>query len=377
MKPLAPYLVAVALSSLMPLTVVAEERAPATTTPSPDAFVCTQVMGVSVTGDWFGAGFEDGIDGGRWQALWRSHAFVDLWADPASDLWAMKPQSPCAQRSDNPDRVIFTGVNWEYKTREAWQEKLAAVVETIRTKYPGVRRIDLLTMLRGPDNRTCGSEMTVVAALRRRSRRGRGFAVSGPGLRRTPGRGPKLRRLHQGRSALHRLRHVGGRAALPGRASSALSRGNLHPALGRALCSRRSTRSVLEPQRRGPDDRPGRARPGPLRGGSATSVAAPRRQLGRRAIPGHHPSAAPAPVREPARPHPRLRRLRVAARPRVGRRLDHPRHRVGSALLGFAQEHRASTAVAQLRQRLALTVQALRDGAVPRPWPPATSCPAT
>jgi P-type Mg2+ transporter len=37
---------------------------------------------------------------------------------------------------------------------------------------------------------------------------------------------------------------------------------------------------------------------------------------------------------------------------------------VGSALLGFAQEHRASAAVAQLRQRLALTVQTLRDGGV-------------
>jgi hypothetical protein len=126
-------------------------------------FECTQIMGVSVTGDWFGAGFEDGIDGSRWQALWRSHAFVELWADPASDLWAEKPQSPCARRSDNPDRVIFTGVNWEYKTREAWQAKLSAVVDTIRVKYPGVKRIDLLTMLRGPGNRTCGSEMTVVA----------------------------------------------------------------------------------------------------------------------------------------------------------------------------------------------------------------------
>jgi Mg2+-importing ATPase len=36
----------------------------------------------------------------------------------------------------------------------------------------------------------------------------------------------------------------------------------------------------------------------------------------------------------------------------------------GSALLGFAQEYRASAAVAQLRQRLDLTVQAFRDGAV-------------
>jgi len=36
---------------------------------------------------------------------------------------------------------------------------------------------------------------------------------------------------------------------------------------------------------------------------------------------------------------------------------------LGSALLGFSQEYRASTAVAALRKRLALTVQVLRDGA--------------
>ena len=37
---------------------------------------------------------------------------------------------------------------------------------------------------------------------------------------------------------------------------------------------------------------------------------------------------------------------------------------IGSALLGFTQEYRASAAVAALRQRLALTVRVLRDGAV-------------
>jgi P-type Mg2+ transporter len=36
---------------------------------------------------------------------------------------------------------------------------------------------------------------------------------------------------------------------------------------------------------------------------------------------------------------------------------------LGSALLGFVQEHRASSAVAELRRRLALTVEVLRDGA--------------
>lgn len=125
-------------------------------------FVCTEILGVSVTGDWFGAGFEKGIDGSRWQARSRTHAFVELWADPSSDLWTMPARSPCARRSGDPDRVIFTAVNWEYRTRGEWEAKLDAVVATIRAKRPGVRRIELLTMLRGPGNRTCGSEMTVV-----------------------------------------------------------------------------------------------------------------------------------------------------------------------------------------------------------------------
>src|SRR5205814_7748100 len=80
----------------------------------PARFACTQVIGVSVTGDWFQAGFEQGIDGDRWQALSRSHAFIELWADPRSDLWSLPPQSPCATRAGDPDRVIFTGVTWEY-----------------------------------------------------------------------------------------------------------------------------------------------------------------------------------------------------------------------------------------------------------------------
>ncbi len=117
---------------------------------------------MSVTGDWFGAGFEKGIDESRWQVRWRSKAFVELWADPASDLWALPAQSPCTRRSDDPDRVIFTAVNWEYKTRAEWEARLEAVVATIRAKRPGARRIALMTMLRAPGNQTCGSVMTVV-----------------------------------------------------------------------------------------------------------------------------------------------------------------------------------------------------------------------
>jgi hypothetical protein len=127
-----------------------------------DAFTCTEVIGVSVTGDWFGAGFEDGLDANRWQVRWRSKAFVDLWADPAHELWSLPLQSACTERSQDPDRVIFTAVNWEYKTREAWEQTLNAAVATFRSRYPGLRRIVLLTMLRAPGNQSCGSEMTVV-----------------------------------------------------------------------------------------------------------------------------------------------------------------------------------------------------------------------
>jgi rhamnogalacturonyl hydrolase YesR len=132
--------------------------APATKSP----YACTEVIGVSVTGDWFNAGFEQGLQNDRWQVRWKAHAFIEQWADPQNEIWKVAPQSPCASHADNPDHVIFTGVNWQYKTREDWEQKYVAVVETLKSKYPGVRRIDLLTMLRGPQNKTCGSSMTVV-----------------------------------------------------------------------------------------------------------------------------------------------------------------------------------------------------------------------
>jgi hypothetical protein len=137
------------------------------TGPRPSAaetFACTEIIGVSVTGDWFGAGFGKGLDRTRFQARWRQHAFVDQWADPASDLWTMKPDSPCATHAEDPDHVVFTGVQWDWKTREAWETGLLAAVKTIREKHPAAKRIDLLTMLRGPGNRSCGSDMTVVPA---------------------------------------------------------------------------------------------------------------------------------------------------------------------------------------------------------------------
>lgn len=141
-------------------------RASAASSTSAGEYICTQIMGVSVTGDWFNAGFEQGLDklaNDRWQVVWRKQAFVELWADPTSDLWSLPPQSPCASQADNPDRVLFTAVNWTFTTQAEWARQLERVVANIKARYPRVKRIDLLTMLRGPSNQSCGNPKTVVA----------------------------------------------------------------------------------------------------------------------------------------------------------------------------------------------------------------------
>jgi hypothetical protein len=41
-------------------------------------------------------------------------------------------------------------------TQEDWQSAVQGAADAIQAKYPGVRRIDLMTIIRGPDNAACG-----------------------------------------------------------------------------------------------------------------------------------------------------------------------------------------------------------------------------
>jgi hypothetical protein len=127
-----------------------------------EAFVCTEILGVSVTGDWYTGGFEKGVDEKRFQAITRKHAFIELWGDPKNEIWAVPVTSPCAQRAGNPDRVVLTGVNWQMKDVDSWTAAFARAVDAIKVKRPGVKRIELMTMLRAPGNRSCGDYRTVV-----------------------------------------------------------------------------------------------------------------------------------------------------------------------------------------------------------------------
>jgi hypothetical protein len=154
-----PMRAVVLLSLLLGPGCAAAAAAPAAEGP----FTCTELIGVSTTGDWFGAGFEQGLDGNRWQARTRTHAFVEQWGDSRDPLWSVPVASPCARNAEAPDRVLFTGVSWELKTVEQWTAALEKVVQVLRGRDPGLRRIELLTMLRAPGNRSCGDDKSVVA----------------------------------------------------------------------------------------------------------------------------------------------------------------------------------------------------------------------
>lgn len=124
--------------------------------PDPSTFKCNALLGVSVTGDWFGAGFETGLPGDKWQLKWKTESFIEQWADPNNAVWSTAVISACADASASPDRVIFTAVNWTFTTEADWEAQLTKDVETFKAKYAAVKEIDLMTMLRAPNNQICG-----------------------------------------------------------------------------------------------------------------------------------------------------------------------------------------------------------------------------
>jgi hypothetical protein len=130
--------------------------------PVPPSFICTEVIGLTITAEWYGAGFEQIVDDARFQARTRPHTFVDQWADPAHAAWSEPITSPCAKHAAAPDRVVLFAANWNLKTQEEWTNVLEAFVATALGRYPKLREVELFTVLRGPRNQSCGDPKSVV-----------------------------------------------------------------------------------------------------------------------------------------------------------------------------------------------------------------------
>jgi rhamnogalacturonyl hydrolase YesR len=119
-------------------------------------YTCNEIIGGSLAGQWYAAGFETFVDDSRWQIIPKSEAYTNVWADPSNAFWSTAPTSPCTNGSDNPDRVIFIAFNWVYTSAVPFQFDLENIILNIQAKYSNVKRIDLMTMIRSPDNQTCG-----------------------------------------------------------------------------------------------------------------------------------------------------------------------------------------------------------------------------
>jgi hypothetical protein len=129
--------------------------------PPTAAFGCTLVLGTNQTAEWYEAGFEKLVDDSRWELIHAHSAFVELWADPEDPVWSGAIESPCAQNAKTPDRIIFlalaggpNGGLSNYPLAK-WLPLLTADVANIRSRYPGVKRIELMSYVRGPGNGTC------------------------------------------------------------------------------------------------------------------------------------------------------------------------------------------------------------------------------
>ena len=138
----------------VPIAAAAQGRAGA------PQFVCNQVTSLTLTREWYDAGFEQapGIADDRWQLKARQSGYITEWSNPNSDFWNQQPQSPCANGSASPDHVVLTVLSWRppcCATQAEWEAQVGKAVATLQSKYAGLKRIDLMTVVRGPRNQGC------------------------------------------------------------------------------------------------------------------------------------------------------------------------------------------------------------------------------
>jgi hypothetical protein len=117
-------------------------------------FTCSWVLGIHTVAEWYAAGFEMIVDDARWQISGLEMAQFE-WKNAGFGGWNAAPGSPCAMNSKTPDRIAFYGVDSGSTTAAEFVPQYEAVIANIKTKFPSVKRIDLMTMTRAPGNMEC------------------------------------------------------------------------------------------------------------------------------------------------------------------------------------------------------------------------------
>jgi hypothetical protein len=124
------------------------------------------VLGIDSTSEWYTSGFETYVTDSKWQLIYNHPGYVEDWESPTDAVYSKAPTSPCTANSNNPDRVIlnvFPDTSGTLTTSAALVTGLSKAVDTIKSKYSRLKRLDLLTMSRAPNDQACsGNGNTVV-----------------------------------------------------------------------------------------------------------------------------------------------------------------------------------------------------------------------
>jgi hypothetical protein len=133
-----------------PRAVAPSEALPVTSRLADESYRCTLVIGPEVATSWFEAGFEELVPNERWEALSTPRAFLEALIDPGAHAWSTPVHSPCADRSESPERVLFFAVAETAKDQNDWITSVTAAVNAVRARYPSARKIQLFGSVRAP-----------------------------------------------------------------------------------------------------------------------------------------------------------------------------------------------------------------------------------
>ncbi|HEY2902007.1 MAG TPA: hypothetical protein VGL59_15610 [Polyangia bacterium] len=120
-------------------------------------FACSEMIGLWVMSQWWDP-FEKLVDNAAWQYIFVHHGYLETWADPTNAYWTTQTISPCAQNAGSPDRVIFLPFSLTLNTEEQWQTNLSKIVDAIKLKFSGVKRIEFISTIRSPNNQPCAND---------------------------------------------------------------------------------------------------------------------------------------------------------------------------------------------------------------------------
>jgi len=128
---------------------------------SVQGYTCNLVIGIDSTSEWYTSGFENQVPNDRWEIIYHHPAYIEDWAKASDDVYKLAPTSPCAMNADNPERVIFNMFadtsDSAINNKGAWVTALTQTVANLKAKYSRLKRVDLLTMTRAPNNTPCDS----------------------------------------------------------------------------------------------------------------------------------------------------------------------------------------------------------------------------